>query len=241
MHPKFELTQPTMVKLNHAKGRKEHHGEALVLALDLSVTWTTNNRALDMFDPGLREALFSALPPGTKPPADQGELELPISELGFIRLPRLKYPVKLEGVEMTGYTLRLDYGTGGDSDKIVKVCKLKGFEFTPIEGGSVEIHFGISSSADIEGEVVGLFSAYIQENITITLLAPAKVEGDSIDASNGSGAPGTRPAASETGTLEIETNPPAAETKAQESGTKDRGRAATDEFIAQHATPPTTH
>lgn len=241
MHPKFELKQPTMVKLNHAKGRKEHHGEALVLALDLSVTWTTNNRALDMLDPELREALFSALPPGTKPTTDQGELQLPVSDLPFVRLPRMKYPWKLEGVELTGYTLRLDYGTGGDSDKVVKVCKLKNFETTPIEGGSTEISFGISSAADIEGETVGLFSAYIQEGITITLLAPVKVDDGVIDASNGSGAPGTKPAAGETGSLEIETNPPAAETKAQESGTKDRGRAATDAFIEQHATPPTTH
>src|SRR5690606_13591232 len=137
-------------------------------------------------------------------------------------------------VEMTGYTLRLDYGTGGDADKIVKVCKLKGFEFTPIEGGSVEISFGISSAADVEGGTVGLFSAYIQENITITLLAPVKVEGDAIDASNGSGAPGTKPASS--GTEGQESG-----TKGPETETKDRGRAATDAFIEQHATPPTTH
>ena len=77
---KFELTTPTQVKLDHAKGRKEHHGEALVLALDLKVTLATNNKVLDQFDPQLRHALFSALPPGNKPPENQAELDRRLRE-----------------------------------------------------------------------------------------------------------------------------------------------------------------
>ena len=196
---KFELVKPTTVKLKNAQSRPEHHGEALVLAMDLRLVWTTNNIALNLLSPALRNALFSTLPAGEEPEGDddgddQAELELPVSDRPFIALAKLKYPVKWE-LELSGYTLRLDYGLGGQSDSVVKVCVLKNFAITPIEGGSVEIEFTVSSSADITGEIVGRFSEKQQQDIVITLLAPAAVQGDAIDASAGSGAPGTGPAA----------------------------------------------
>lgn len=178
----FELKTPTTVKLDHAKGRKELHGEVKVLALDLSMTLTTNNRFLDTFAPGWREALFCALPPGAETPPDQAALDLRVSDLPFLRMPSAVYPIKLDK-EFSG-TLRVDYGRGEDADKVVNVCKLKNFQVTPIEGGSVEIHYSVSSAADITGDMVGFFSEYIQQNITVTILAPVKAEGDLINASS---------------------------------------------------------
>lgn len=203
---RFEIPVLSQVKLDHAKGRKEHHGEALVLALDLSITWTTNNLALDMFGKQVRKALFLKLPADEQsqraddddddddPSAGQTELDLPVSDRPFLRLQRVKMPLKLDH-EYTGWTLHHDFGTGGESNVVVKLCKLKSFEITPIEGGSVEIKFSLSSAADITGEMVGHFSALIQEKISITLLGPNKTDEDKpIDASSGSGAPGTEPA-----------------------------------------------
>jgi hypothetical protein len=165
-HMKFELTNPTTVKLKHVNARKENHGEAKVLAMDLRLCWTTNNRALDAMFPGLRQSLFAALPIG-----------------------------ELEDDELSGYTLRMEFGLGGEkSDTVVKVCVVKGFSVSPIEGGSVEIEFSVSSSADITGEVSGRFNDFIQQDIVITLLAPTVLATDLIDASAGSGAPGTGPA-----------------------------------------------
>lgn len=218
---KFELTTPTSVKLKNAQSRPEHHGEALVLAMDLRLQWTTNNRALDMLSPTLRASLFSVLPSGMEADEDddQEELDLPVSERPFIAMPKLKYPVKWE-VEMSGYTLRLDYGLGGDSDSIVNVCVLKNWAITPIEGGSVEIEWTLSSSADIGGGIVGRFAEQQQKNITITLLAPTVLATDLIDASAGSGAPGTGPAVEKP-------NSEKAKSKAH--------RDATDAFVAQHS------
>lgn len=220
----FEIKIPTTVKLAHAKGRKEMHGEAKVLALDLSLTWTTHNTALDMFDAELRPALFAAMPRG------QTEPELPMSDLAFLKFMQMIYPVKWE-TEYEGYTLRLDYGRGGDADKILHLCKVKNFQFTPLEGGSVEIHFSVSSAADITGQMVGIFSEYIQQDIVLTLLPPVVVQGDLIDSSAGSGAPGTGPAA------EPETPKEKKKSKAVQT--------ATDAFIDQHAPaggePAATH
>lgn len=222
----FEHNKPTTVKLAHAKGRKENHGDVKVLALDLSITFTTNNRFLDTFAPGWREAMFSAVPLGqTEANNDQEEMDLRVSDLPFLRMAHAVYPLKFDK-EYTGHTLRLDYGRGGDSDKVVQLCKLKSFQFTPIEGGSVEIHYSLASAADITGDLVGAFSELIQQDIVITLLAPAAVEGGLIDASAGSGAPGTGPAAE------------------PEKAAKPKSKAvqnATDAFVDMHAPGAAAH
>lgn len=242
MSHKFELPKPTMLQLKHVSTRKEHHGEALVLAIDLKFKWVTNNIALNMFDGGdMREALFSALPPGTKAPVSvdgddgQAEMDLPVSDLPFVRMPHIGYPLKSD-YEFTGYKLVRDYGRGGDADKILNLCKLKDFKFTPIEGGSAEIEFGVSSAADITGEMAGSWSEAAQENVAISLFAPVKAEGPVIDASNGSGAPGTNGASGETPAPNGGTNGAKAETKTPDN--------ATDAFVASQpegAKPPVTH
>ena len=222
--PIFELKNQTTVKLKNAQSRPEHHGDALVLAMDLRLVLTGNNRILDMLSPALRESLFTLQPPSVAADDDQAEMELPVSERPFIAMGKLRYPVKWE-VEFTGYTLRLDYGLGGASDCVVSLCVLKNFSITPIEGGSVEIEFTASSSADISGGIVGRFSEKQQQDIVITLLAPTAVEGGLIDASTGSGAPGTGPA-------DEPEKPVNSKSKAH--------RDATDAFVDAHA-PGATH
>lgn len=222
----FELKDKTTVFLDHAKGRTEHHGEALVTAIDIKVTWQTNNSALAMFQDDMVDSMFCALPRGVQAPKDQAALDLPVSEKPFIRFPHVEYPTKWSR-EYDGYTLRLDFGLGGESDAVIKLCKLKNFRFTPIEGGSCEIEFGISSAADISGAMVGRFIDLLQRDITVTLLAPARLESDLIDSSAGSGAPGTGPAA-EAG----DEKPPKASKAKQD---------ATNAFIDAHAGTPPVH
>jgi hypothetical protein len=242
MSQKFELPKPTMMELKHVSTNKEHHGEALVLAIDLKFKWVTNNIALNMLDGGgMREALFAALPPGTKAPVKvedddgQAEMDMPVSDLPFVRMPRVGYPLKTD-YEFTGYKLVRDYGRGGDADQVLSLCKLKDFKITPIEGGSVCIEFGVRSAADVTGEMAGSWSEAAQENVEISLFAPVKAEGPVIDASNGSGAPGTNGASGETPALNGETNGAKAGTKAPVD--------ATDAFVASQpegGTPPVTH
>lgn len=217
----FEFKTPTTVKLDKLNPRTERHGEALVPAIDMKCTWQTNNRSLDLLHPELRSALCSALPDGQKTPDDQGELGLAISELPFIKFTKLHYPLRLD-LEFSGYTTRVDHGLGDASDLVIGVCVLKNFCVTPLDGGSVEIEFTIQSAADIDERISGKLAMKQQQNIVITLLKPNEVQGDMIDASAGSGAPGTGPAA--------EPDPkPKKSSKAM--------RDATDAFVDAHTTP----
>ena len=189
----FELKTPTSVSLENVSTRIEHHGDAHVLAADLKVLLTTNNTTLDLFHPKLREALFCSLASDAAKAAGQTEMELPVSDLPNMTFPMIDYPIKWD-LELSGFVARVDYGLGGDADIVLNQCTLKKFKFSAIEGGSVAIEFTISSSADIDERIAGKLSVMQQQAIYITLLAPALVEGDVIDVTAGSGAPGTGPA-----------------------------------------------
>lgn len=187
----FELQSPSNVMLDKVNTRIEHHGEAHVLAVDLKVTLTTHNSVLDQFHSKLRAMLFCSL--AADQMDGQGELSLPVSDLPNITFTKIDYPIKWD-LEATGYTCKVDHGLGGKSDLVLNLCTLKNFRFSPIEGGSVEVEFTISSAADIDERIAGKLSVMQQSDIAITLLAPQDVDGGVIDASAGSGAPGTGPA-----------------------------------------------
>lgn len=186
---KFEIPAVTEMLCIKFQTRSENHGEAKVTAADLRVRWTTKNTALDMLHSMLREAVCSALPDQE---SDQGELEMEASDLAFVRFKKLSYPLHWEH-EFTGYTARIDHGMGGEggSDYFMKSCKVGKINFTPIEGGLCDIEFTISSSADIDQDMVGYLGMKQQQKVFLSLLPPVVKEGAVIDASNGSGAPGT--------------------------------------------------
>ena len=230
----FALHEPTTVKLNKFQTRAENHGDALVPAMDMAVSWTTSNRALGLFDPGLRDALCSDLPDGQMV-GDQDEMDLSEDGKAFIRFKSLDQPLKWSR-EFTGYTLTVDYGLGDSSNLKVAQCKLHKFSFELQDGGSVTINFTISSSADINAAFCGVLSLKQQEEITIKLVPPVKSDGQVIDSSAGSGAPGVPN-----------------ERKADENdrgktrGTKgathggDVAGAVTKAFVEQHGSPAKPH
>lgn len=84
----FELTSPTSLRLDHVQTRMERHGEEHVPAIDLSLTWTTNNRALDMLHPELRRALYGEL----QTPADEPSARDTTSSLWKARSARSAAP-----------------------------------------------------------------------------------------------------------------------------------------------------
>lgn len=190
---RFELATPATVKVVRFQTRSEHHGEALVTAMDLRVQWETKASVLQMLHPELYEMLTSVLPDGH---STQGELALASEGRNFIRFKDMKYPLQWTR-EYTGWTLRVDYGLGeeGGSGFSVPLCKVHKFDITPKDNEIVILEFTISSSADLTEEFVGHMGMQQQKNVVISLLAPNKTDGDApIDASNGSGAPGADPA-----------------------------------------------
>lgn len=222
---KFEIPDVTEMLCVKFQTRNENHGEAKVTAADLRVRWRTKNTALDMLHTKLREGFCSALPDQE---TKQGEMELEASDLAFVRFKDLVYPISLDR-EYTGYTAKIDYGTGGDADLLMKVCRVHNIKFEPLEGALADIEFTISSSADIDERLVGVLGCKQQQNVFLSLLPPILEDGKVIDASNGSGAPGTRPA-----DLVCDTPP---------DGVADGSRTnPTDAFVAAHTDgKPVTH
>lgn len=165
----FELQNPTSVKLDNAQTRMQHHGDQLVPAVDLDLTWKTHNTVLDTLMPGLREALYAA---DETADADQAELDLPIDALSAVRFPLLKYPLKA-GIEHCGMRLVVEYGLGGlGTDVVLTQCQVSKFEVSPISGGSVELSFRVSSAKDIDETTSGRLQLMQQREIVVRLLAP---------------------------------------------------------------------
>lgn len=167
----FALLTPTNVLLDHFQTRQERHGEDLVTQGDLKITWTTNNRAMEMLAPGLRAALFGPveIPPGTDKP--QGEMDLPVDELPRLLFPTLAMPLKLE-LEQTGMHLVVDYGLGGTSNLVLPLVKFHKAKASAIEGGSVAIEATLSTTTGIDEDAIGKLSVNQQREITITLTPP---------------------------------------------------------------------
>ena len=165
---KFVLLQPTSVKLNSVNLRSEKHGpDNLVPAVDLSFTLETSNQILDTFDQELLTALYKQ--PGQ---ADGGQSELvPVSDHPVLRFPKMAQPVKWDA-ELSGYTLTIDYGTGGKSNIVLKTCEINGWQIECSEGGTVSIKFRVQCADNLDERSMGKLGLLVQHDTQITLVAP---------------------------------------------------------------------
>lgn len=165
----LELREPTTVKLSNVQTRVEKHGEEEVMAIDLAVTWNTNNRSLPAIQKQLRNALFCDM--RQELTSDQEEMDLPVDELPNVRVPGMDYPVKLD-FQQVGARVEVAYGISEVSAIVLQLCKVHKVRVTPIEGGSAEVKFAISSSADIDDHIIGTLSILQQRDISIKLTMP---------------------------------------------------------------------
>lgn len=186
----FEIESLTTLKLTNVSPRKEHHGESLVQAIDLSLRWETSNEALSEFDPWLRGSLYYSAAANDGQETVEGVPE----SWPNLRSPKLKMPLRWDW-EGAGYTMRIDHGLGGKSDLVLLGCNLKKISFDCREGGTVFVDFMVQSNTDITEKIVGKLCALEGTEIDATLLAPNEVE--PIDGSTGH--PGAKPAGADAG------------------------------------------
>lgn len=189
----LELLEPTTVKLSNVQSRVEKHGDDDVMSIDLSVTWNTNNRSLTAIQKQLRNALFCNLAQPSEGP--QAEMELPVDEMPNVRVPGMDYPVKLD-FQQVGARVEVAYGIDETTAIVLQLCKVHKFRITPIEGGSAEVKFSISSSADIDDHIIGSLSVMQQREISIQLTMP-EVEQPAKQLTEGDVFPGAEPSAPE--------------------------------------------
>ena len=167
----FEIPTKTNLTLVHSQSRIERHGDDKVPALDLRFRLKGSNRAMDFVAPGLRRALMIKGQPEAKPDDAQQSLNLNVDELGRLAFPDMKYPIKFEHEHM-GHTLAVEHGT--KDELVLSLCKVHRFEVTPVPGGSCEIEFSVSSSADIDEHLIGAFGVKAQTDVMASLTAPTE-------------------------------------------------------------------
>lgn len=165
----LELIEPTTVKLANVQTRIEKHGDEDCLAIDLAVVWNTNNRALTSIQKQLRNALFCNL--AQESGEAQAEMELPVDDMPNVRVPGMDYPVKLD-FQQVGARVEVAYGIDDTTAIVLQLCKVHKFRVTPVEGGSAEVKFAISSAADINDHTIGTLSVLQQRDITLKLTMP---------------------------------------------------------------------
>lgn len=165
----LELLEPTTVKLSNVQTRVEKHGDEEVMAIDLAVTWNTNNRSLTAIQKQLRNALFCNLAQESESP--QAEMDLPVDDMPNVRVPGMDYPVKLD-FQQVGARVDVAYGIDETTAIVLHLCKVHKFRVTPIEGGSAEVKFAISSASEIDDHIIGTLSILQQRDISIQLTMP---------------------------------------------------------------------
>lgn len=184
-----------VITLVNFQARNEVHGKDLVPAVDLTCSVKGSNRLLDLIHPQLRAALFKA---GQQDSGTEPELDLAVSELPHVRVPKFKMPISLD-YEQTGMTLEVAYGTGRKPSNIVlglvKCSKVKIEALA--EGGSVEIRFVLSCANEITEQVAGKFAMLQGHDIEIALTGPVveepPIKGAPAETGNPASGPGVDP------------------------------------------------
>ena len=163
--PHFDQHEATITNVNV---RREKHGKEGKLGLDISFALQTTNKALDMFEPGLRASLFRKAGKG-----EQLDLVEGTDGLVALKFPTLQ-PLKLEG-DYTGYEVYIDGLLEGTEQVVLVDVKLKDFVIDPIEGGSVALAFKAQLPASTE-ELSQIVDSWMNEGVRVSLIPGEKQE-----------------------------------------------------------------
>lgn len=173
---KFELPGGTYLLITKATPRKEHHGDDLVQAISLRLSWTTINENLNKLHQQLKDMLFWKVPNEDQ----QERIEGVPDRVPNLRVPTLATPLSIEA-SYSGYQLTVDHGIDESTALELYQCTLDKFKIDPKEGGSVTISWSLSSNKEVTPELVGALCGLEGEEVTISLTAPEVTQGDAID------------------------------------------------------------
>lgn len=172
---KFELPQGTYILITKATPRKEHHGDDLVQAISLRLSWTTSNEHLDKLHPNLKDMLFWKVPNEDL----QERIEGVPDRVPNLRVSTVATPLSVDA-SFSGYRLTVDHGIDETTALELYQCTMDKFKVDPKEGGSVTISWSLSSNKQVTPELVGALCGLEGEEVTVELTAP-DVQADAID------------------------------------------------------------
>lgn len=142
----FELDKETCV-CNNVNSRSELNGEEKVPAMDVKLTWDTDNKALAMFHPTLKASFYDANNPK------------------LFRYPNLKsaidWELKLKGCEMFVALI------GKKSEASIDECIVSKFKIEMQEGGKVAITFTVQChpTESQRGKLTGMVGQEVSVNL----------------------------------------------------------------------------
>jgi hypothetical protein len=172
---KFELPEGTYILITKATPRKEHHGDELVQAISLRLSWTTGQESLAKLHPNLKDALYWKAPQEDAQERIEGVPEITPN----LRCPMVATPLSVT-VDFSGYQLTIDHGIDESTALQLYQCTMDKFKVDPKEGGSVTISWSLSSNKQVTPELVGALCGLEGEEVTVALDAP-EVQADAID------------------------------------------------------------
>lgn len=168
---KFELSPGTYVTITKVTPRKEHHGDNLVQAISLRMSWATTNDSLEKLHPQLKAMLYWKTPSEEAQERLEGVAEITPN----LRVSTMAAPFKIDA-KFSGYTLTIDHGIDETAALQLYSCPMDKFTIDPKEGGSVTIAWSLSSNKTITPELVGALYGLEGEEVTIELVAPLVAE-----------------------------------------------------------------
>lgn len=160
----FSKQRMTLVSVN---ARSEVHGDSREPAGDIGLEANLPNDILTVFHPALKAALYCRDESKPKDLAEQGQ-EPTEGHLPNLRFPGLAQPLKWNG-ELTDFRVGIAL-PGAADDEVLTVLtpvKVNKFEFTLLEGGTVEMRMRIQAHPD--QQAFGALSVHVQHEVEVTL------------------------------------------------------------------------
>ena len=163
-------------KITSVNPRAELHGDDHVPAVDIGISFDSENSILSMFGAQLRASLFSKTRPKDAPPGDQSGLDLGASGMPHLRNPCIDGGVRIlfEGV---GYAATIGYGISERSAIRLHDVRVGKIKATPHEGGMVVITLRLQVS-DPDESTIGRLARMVGDKIDFTLAPPKSDQAD---------------------------------------------------------------
>lgn len=177
----FELKSATRAKLHKMDDKSIEVGKNQKLATIFTLSVRLPNSALEMFDPALREILYSKASPGEgKRKQAQIEGVDAVSDMPALTATGAAIAKMPWGREQTGCTFGLEYGTG--KPITFPEATSKNFKITLEEGGAIKVSLQVHAPVEhLTGEQFKAMHNMHQRDVKVTLIGPAAAQQQEIE------------------------------------------------------------
>lgn len=178
----FQLEKRTRVKMRQVADKAIKVGQKETkAAVILTLVARLPNATLDQFDPALRSMLYSKAAVSEKA-RKQSQIEGidEVSDTPALTPTGANLATLTWGQEISGCTLGIDYGMGGERSNIVlKDGTAKGFKITLEDGGAIKVVWHLHAPVDtLSAEQLGKLHLLHQREVTVTMHAPTVTQTD---------------------------------------------------------------